>query len=572
MAEQIPAAPPLSDTPGAPPPLPVRMLNEFVYCPRLAYLEWVQGEWADSADTVQGRAVHRRVDRPGGRLPPAAEASNDPVTLHARSVTLASEALGLICKMDLIEGEGAQVVPVDYKRGKRPHVAQGAYDPERVQLCAQGLILEAHGYTSDHGVLYYAGSKERVPVAFDADLRALTHTAIAGLRQAAASGRIPPPLEDSPKCPRCSLVGICLPDEVNHLQGLGSSPRPLSVQLDRGQPLYVQANGAKVARDGETLVVSVKDEDQEDRRVRLGELSQVVLIGNVYLTTPALQELLRREIPVSWHGYSGWFYGHTQGLGHRNVEVRTAQYRTSFEPDACLALARGLVRAKILNSRTLLRRNWPKDPAAPAAPLAELRRYAKQAARAQDLGELLGIEGAAAAAYFGRFDHLLHAPSAAADLAFDFTGRNRRPPTDPVNALLSFAYSVLTRSWHVTLTAVGFDPYRGFLHQPRYGRPALALDLMEPFRPLVADSAVLTAINNGEVGPEDFVWAAGAVSLTPTGRRRFLGTLERRLGQEVTHPLFGYRLSYRRLFELQSRLLARTLLGELPSYPNFLTR
>jgi CRISPR-associated protein Cas1 len=141
-----------------------------------------------------------------------------------------------------------------------------------------------------------------------------------------------------------------------------------------------------------------------------------------------------------------------------------------------------------------------------------------------------------------------------------------------VNALLSYAYTLLARLWTVTLSVVGFDPYRGFFHQPRYGRPALALDLMEPFRPLIADSTVLQAINNGEVRPTDFVQAAGSVNLTNDGRKRFIATFERRMQQEVTHPLFQYRVSYRRLLELQARLLGRHLLGEMPDYPNFTPR
>jgi CRISPR-associated endonuclease Cas1 len=157
-------------------------------------------------------------------------------------------------------------------------------------------------------------------------------------------------------------------------------------------------------------------------------------------------------------------------------------------------------------------------------------------------------------------------------MPFDFRTRNRRPPTDPVNALLSFAYTLLVRAWSVALTAVGFDAFRGLYHQPRYGRPALALDMMEPFRPLLADSSVIQAINNGEVRPTDFIEAAGAVNLQADGRKRFIATFERRLDQEVTHPLFGYRVSYRRLLEIQARLLGRFLLGELREYPNFTTR
>lgn len=550
------------------PLLPARMVNEYAYCPRLAYLEWVQGEWFESGDTVEGRYRHRRVDKPGGSLPPAGE-TEEGERLHARSITLSSNRLGLIAKLDLIEGEGNTVVPVDYKRGKRPHIPKGAYDPERVQLCVQGLILEEHRYHCPEGVLYFVESRERVRVVFDEELRTQTLAAVNGLRFVAAGGQTPPPLEDSPKCPRCSLVGICLPDEVNFLKQANEAPRPLAVARDEALPLYVQANHAKVAKKGETLEISIDDKLQTT--VRLMDVSQVALMGNVYLTTPTLQELMLREIPVTWHSFGGWFLGHTVGLGHKNVELRTAQYRASFDERVCLHLARGLVRAKIQNCRTLMRRNWRGHESADGA-VEELRRDADATQRAESAPVLLGLEGLAAQRYFGRFSQLIKRDEDPDSFAFEFSHRNRRPPTDPVNALLSYAYSLLTRTWTITLSAVGFDPYRGFYHQPRYGRPALALDMMEPFRPIVADSSVLQAINNGEVRPSDFVSVAGSVALTEDGRKRFIATFERRLSQEITHPLFGYKVSYRRLFEIQARLLGRFLLNEIPDYPNFTTR
>ena len=549
------------------PLVPARMVNEYQYCPRLAYLEWVQGEWAESADTVEGRYAHRRVDRDGGTLPPPGEVAGDD-KLHARSVTLSSDTLGLIAGMDLIESEDGSVIPVDYKRGKRPHVKGGAYDPERVQLCAQGLLLRDHGYRCDEGVLYFVASRERVRIPFDDELIRATEEAIAGLRTLAQSGTIPPPLKDSPKCPRCSLVGICLPDEINHLSRSSPEPRPIAVPNTESLPLYVQARGAKVAKSGETLVVSIDDE--KVATARLAETSQVVLMGSIYITAPCLQELMWRGIPVTWYSHGGWFYGHTIGNGHKNVELRTAQYRASFDDAICLRFAKGLVSAKILNCRTLLRRNW-KRPDENRGLMIELKEDSRRAGRAQSMAELLGIEGTAAARYFGAFPAMISRNDSEAT-AFDFDKRNRRPPTDPVNALLSFAYSLLVRAWTVTLTSVGFDAFRGLYHQPRYGRPALALDLMEPFRPIVADSVVLQAINNGEVRPTDFKAAAGSVALTPSGRRKFIGAFERRLDHEVVHPLFGYRVSYRRLMEMQARLFGRFLLGEIASYPNFLTR
>jgi len=563
------------------PPIPVRMVNEYVYCPRLAYLMWVQGEWADTADTVEGRIRHAKVDAGGGHLP---ETPQEGERIHARSVTLASLELGLIAKLDLVEGEGSQVMPVDYKRGKRPHVAKGAYDPERVQLCAQGLLLREHGYVCEAGILYYTESRERVRVPFDEPLIELTLASIQGLRGVAQAGRIPPPLEDSPKCPRCSLVGICLPDEVRFLNATPIAPRPLFARNDHAVPLYVQSPRAWLRKDDERIVIEVEKEKVGE--ARLNDISQLVLFGSAALSTPLLHELMRREIPVSWHTYGGWFVGHTVGLGHRNVETRTHQYRASFDPRLCLQLARGLVAAKIVNCRTLMRRNWrgdledddePFETAAADAPrppeelMRALKEDAGHASRAHSLEDLLGIEGIAARRYFQHFANLIRRGEEQS-LVFDFTGRNRRPPKDPVNALLSFAYAMLTREWHIALAAVGLDPYRGFYHQPRFGRPALALDMMEPFRPLVADSAVLMAINNGEVRAADFIQAAGSCALTESGRKRFIATIERRLSQEVTHPLFGYRLSYRRLFEVQARLLARYLAGEIPEYPSFTTR
>src|SRR5258706_3077263 len=192
LALELPAPPATAETPL----VPVRMINEYVYCPRLAFLEWVDSEWADSGDTEEGRRVHVRLDAGGGRLPAPADIDDKP-DFVARSVTLASEALGIIAKMDLIEGEDGDVTPVDTKKGKRPHVAEGAYEPERVQVCAQALILEDAGYRVTEGAIWYAGSRERVRIALSDELRARTRTAISDLRLTAAPGPPPPPLVDS---------------------------------------------------------------------------------------------------------------------------------------------------------------------------------------------------------------------------------------------------------------------------------------------------------------------------------------------------------------------------------------
>ncbi len=555
-----------------PAPIPARILNEFVYCPRLAYLMWVQAEFAHNADTVEGALAHRRVDSPSGSLPEGSEAAE---TIHARSVDLSSERLGVTAKIDLIEGAAGEVHPVDYKKSKRPHVAAGAYDPERVQLCAQGLLLRDNGFRCDFGFLYFAGSRERVKVEFDEELIELTLKSIAGLKATAASDVPPPPLVDSPKCIRCSLVGICLPDEVGFINRVSCEVRPIFARCHDALPLYLQSPGSYLKKDGDRLVI------EENREViaeaRFLDVSQVVLFGHAGISTPALQECFRREIPVTYLSYGGWFIGHTVGTGHRNVTTRTLQYQASFDAQKCLKLSRKLVAGKIHNCRTLIRRNWKaandaEEGRAPADLLQALRGDIRQATRAASIEALLGVEGNAARRYFGSFLGMIAPGSRPEAGGFDFESRNRRPPKDPLNAMLSFAYAMLTREWTVTLSAVGLDPYRGFFHQPRHGRPALSLDMMEPFRPLVADSAVLMAINNGEVKRDDFVFSAAGCNLKPSGRKRFIAAFERRLAQEVTHPIFKYRVSYRRLFEIQARLLIRYLAGEIPRYPIFLTR
>ncbi|MDX9785164.1 MAG: CRISPR-associated endonuclease Cas1 [Desulfobacterales bacterium] len=554
------------------PLIPVRMLNEYVYCPRLAYMMWVQGEFAHSADTVEGTIRHKRVDKASGTLPVITD--DEPEQIHARSVYLSSEKLGLTSKVDLVEGEANCVQPVDYKKGKRPHVEFGAYEPERVQVCAQGLLLREHGFQSDYGYLYFIGSRERVKVVFDEDLISRTVSATAAFLSDSQHNKPPPPLLDSPKCPRCSLVGICLPDELGFLTHGADEIRAIYPRAQDALPLYIQTQGSYIKKDGGQLIIEEKK--QRVAEARIMDTSQVVLFGHAGISTPALHECFRQNIPVTFMSYGGWFVGHCVGTGHKNVLTRTMQYQTSFDGQKCLRLARKLISAKIHNCRTLMRRNWKgaSDNAVKAPPmlLTQMKNDVAQCARVPAMQTLLGVEGNAARHYFEYFPEMILPEKREMVGGFDFTGRNRRPPKDPVNAMLSFAYAMLAREWTVTLSAVGLDPYRGFYHQMRFGRPALALDMMEPFRPLVADSTVITVINNGEIKPEDFIVSAVGCNLKPGGRKSFIAAFERRMAQEVTHPIFKYRISYRRLFEVQARLLIRYLAGEIPRYPNFVTR
>jgi CRISP-associated protein Cas1 len=655
-------------------PLRARMLNEFVYCPRLFYYEQVEGVFVSNADTERGSAIHEKVDRGKGSLPkakgrsgvppdtgdagilPAADAAetaeesetdladlkthapeeNEPKeeTIHSRSAMLSSTRLGVVAKMDLVEVQvirrvqGAMqdlfaprhldvqsVTPVDYKAGAPKIGAEQneLWDADKMQLGLQILILRDNGYTCDEGVIYYRTTKQRVPLRMTPELEAWIIAQIAKARELAASPTIPPPLVNSPKCVRCSLAPVCLPDETRMLAEDGRSirqnaafrapattprslatsptvaPRRLIAARDDERALYLNTQGHRVGIKSERLVV--KDGDSVIDEIRLNDVTHVALFGNVQISTQAVQELCEQEIPVAYFSMGGWFYGLTRGHGLKNVHTRIQQFAAASNPLQCLALAQKIVQAKIRNHRTMLMRLHTQPPSAAVVGMKEI---AARVPNARGLDELLGMEGAAAALYFQHFAGMIKVgdddledeipglemgsksqerrKAETEAFTFDFTHRKRRPPTDPVNALLSLAYSLLAKDCTIAALAVGFDPYVGFYHQPRHGRPALALDLMEEFRPLVAESAVLTAINNRMITSGHFVRAGDAVNLTPHGRKAFFHAYEQRMNTLITHPIFDYKVSYRRVLELQARLLARWLTGEIPDYVPMVTR
>lgn len=595
-AKSLPLAPPREDS--VPDLVPARMINEVLYCERLMYLEWVQGEWADNRYTIDGKAVHRRVDAKAQVLKARASGDEEPKEeeerpYSARSVWLSSEKLGITAKIDIVEVDGNRVRPVEYKRGKEP--PRGPYLPERAQVAAQVLLLREHGYECEGGDLYFAAERRRVPVEQTADLEATVRRAVARARELSLRGQCPPPLDDDPKCFGCSLSGICLPDEVNVLKDLrdeeepeegpnpfdvgddpwglaGPEPSPdfdrpvrrLFPARDDKIPLYVRGRGAQLRLVGERIVVTIPGEKATE--VRITNTSSVTLLGTVQMTAQAQRRLMEEGIPILFATSGGWVFGRAIGNEPKNVELKSAQFAATRDLATCLRFARSVVKTKILNSRTLLRRNH-REPS--NVTLGELKQLSRKAGEASSIDSLLGIEGAAARVYFQAFSGMLKADL---ESTFTFDARNRRPPKDPVNALLSFCYGLLVRETTMAAHAVGLDPLLGFYHQPRFGRASLALDLMEEFRPIVADSTVLSVINTGVVAPDDFVQGQGAVSLKDAARKRVIQAFERRMDQLVTHPVFDYKLSYRRVLETQARLLSRTLLGELPAYPGFRVR
>jgi len=277
-----------------------------------------------------------------------------------------------------------------------------------------------------------------------------------------------------------------------------------------------------------------------------------------------MAELMDRGIPICYFSHGGWFNGYAIGTSNKNVHLRIKQYQVGLDKEKAVRFARQFIYGKIKNSRTLLRRN---DKECPDSLLRAMDAMADSALDCRSLESLLGIEGNAAQTYFSRFRNLLKTNG-----QFDFNNRNKRPPTDPVNSVLSYLYGILTKDVFNSLLMVGFDPYLGLYHQPKHGKPALALDLMEEFRPLIADSVAITLFNNEELKEGDFVKSSLGINMTPSARKATVKAYERRINSEVTHPIFGYTISYRRVLEVQARLLGRALAGEIPEYPTLMTR
>ncbi|MCY3849255.1 MAG: CRISPR-associated endonuclease Cas1 [Acidimicrobiaceae bacterium] len=545
----------MSDVPDL---VPARMINEFEYCPRLFYLEWVQSRFEHNRDTVEGLYVHRVVDAGGGRMGTV----EDPPFKKAKSVELSSRRLGLIAKADIIEQRNGSVVPVEVKRGRPPKHGP-AWMPEQVQICTIGLLLQDNGYECSEGQFYFAETRKRTTIPFDQPLIDHTLSLVEKLREAAARPDAPPPLIDSPKCPRCSLVGICLPDETNlHTKRSTTAPRRLTPRDSAARPLYVTEQGARIGiRSGRVVVSKGRDEIQQ---LRLIDVSQIAIYGNVQISSQMMRAAFREEISVCWFSYGGWFQGIAEGLPSKHVDLRRRQ--VAIAAQAGLPIAQAMIEGKIRNSRTFLRRNSRSDV---KREVEQLKSLADGIGRIESIESLLGMEGTGARLYFSKFASMIRDESLG---TFDFNGRNRRPPRDPVNCLLSYVYALLTKDLTAVAIAVGLDPYLGVFHRPRFGRPALSLDLAEEFRPLIAESVVINAINNGEVNLKDFQVRAGGVSLTQKGRRSVLAAYERRLDTQVTHPTYGYRITYRRVLEVQARVLAAHLLGEIPEYTPFMTR
>ncbi len=546
--------------------MPVRRLQNYAYCPRLFYLQWVEGLFQENADTAEGERAHERVDTPSAWRDEAYPG----MQVRWRSLELESTRLGLRGVVDLVEGGSEGLEVVDYKKGAPWRADDGrlvAKPFDCVQVQGYALLLHEQGLQPAHGSVYYAAAKRRVEVAVDEEALRACERLLEEARAVARSGVCPKPPEDGARCLRCAAYPLCLPGESRFWadgvapEGLEkTAPRP---EGDEGELLVVQDPRARVGLRGRELLVERRDEPPVRRP--LEQIRAVVLYGAVQVSAQALHALLERAVPVSHFSPAGRFLGMTQGLPATGTDARRGQYRLFEQPATRLGVAREVVRAKLHNQRTMLMRNG----AAPEEAVARLAELRDTTASAGDMDALRGMEGAGAALYFRHFGTMLGTHAGA---WWDWSGRNRRPPRDPVNALLSLGYSALAKELAGICHTVGLDPFLGFFHQPRFGRPALALDLMEEFRPLVADSVAISLLNRGEIAPQDFVSTTRGVLLGDGARRAFWQAWARRLDTEVTHPEFGYRMSYRRMMDVQARQIWRFCRGECASYRGFTTR
>jgi len=508
----------------------------------------VEGLYLPNADTEQGKLVHRRVHHPS-MAPKEGDSESGGVV---RSLTLTSRKLGLTATMDLAEISGNTAVPIEYRKGRPKKVAMAPENPDepqnpdtiplhsyeawptdRVQLAFHTILLKEVGYDVKKAVLYYASEKCRLEIEVDEDF---ISEALATLEAAkvCAEGSRPMPLLNDARCPRCSLEPICLPDEVNHQRGLkevgNMEPRKIWPPRDDGIHVVAQTNGTRIGIRGKTMRITDKD-GMIRKEVPLLTEESLSMLGSVQISTQTLHALADKCIPVAYLSSVGRMIAMIDPLDSVSADIRRAQIRKLDDFETCLKLSRVLVAAKIMNQRTLIMRN---HKSLCGSALAGMKANAKKVLESESIDSIRGYEGQAAAVYFRHFGGMFDGKSA---LEFNANGRQRRPPPDPINAYLSLAYSMLTHECVAALRLARLEPSIGAYHVSRPGRPALALDLMEPFRPLIADSVAISAFNRGELAEGHFIRSTAGCALTDSGRRAFFKAYARRMDTQITHPV-----------------------------------
>lgn len=528
------------------PLVPVTAVAELDYCPRSFWYQIAFGR-----RKLSNEHIEEGLEQDEARL----ERSDSPDVIYG--VRAFSEALGLTGYVDAVMKVGDEFVPVDYKKGKKKES-----ETDRLILCALAMCLEeSSGQTINRGYLYYTGSRSQVEVEFTPALREKVKEVAARAWNILESEEPPLPANDR-RCHGCSFEPYCVPD---YLEAMKEGRAGVLPDLAFGRVLYVDEPGTYIRKKGQEIQITLNDETLG--RFPAGSFEQVILVGNVNVSSSAMRFFMREGIDLVFMSAHGRFQGRLQPQSPRNTMLRIAQFQRWQDEAFSIQMCRAFVIGKVRNMRILLQRQLRKLGLSALMEANNAMAFAlKLADRSMSKQLLLGIEGTATAAYFRGLSELF------ALEGFKFPTRTRRPPLDPVNALLSFLYYLLAKDAESALAAAGLDPYLGFYHSPKYGRPALALDLMEEFRPVIADSVALTLIRKRILNPDDFKCTLGVWEIRDAARKKVYRTYEERLNNVAEHPVLGRKYSARRIIEAQARLMAKVIEGDWPRYEPYTIR
>lgn len=536
------------------PTIRVSALHAWAYCPRLFFLEEVEELYTQNAAVFAGRRLHAELEK---------QEDEDWDDLF-----LESEALGLRGRVDALRTRDGETIPYEHKRGRCYRDADKhpqAWESDRLQILAYACLIEStQGITVKEGRIRYHAENVLVRVPLDDAGREWVREAIAQARNLRRTGVRPPITTNERLCASCSLAPVCLPEEARLAHDRQWQPIRLFPHDDERQVVHVLEPGTRVGRKGDELKIQRRDRSLETIPMR--QVGQLVVHSFGQVSTQALHACAREGVGVHWISGGGRYQG---SLDSRtgSIQRRIRQYQALTDPEICLRLARQLVMCRGKSQRQVLMRSarslkvstGPRVEGLQKA-IAQMKALLKQVKKAESLESLLGLEGNVAAQYFGALPQVL-SPDTPPELQFD--GRNRRPPKDRFNALLGFGYALLLKDVTNALLVVGLEPAFGFYHQPRSQTPPLALDVMEIFRVPLVDMPILGAIARGQWRiDEDFEVRGTHVWLSAAGRKKFIQIYERRKGESWKHPVTKYSLTYRRLLELEVRLLEKEWMGE----------
>jgi CRISP-associated protein Cas1 len=528
----------------------VSALHAFAYCPRLFFLEEVEELYTQDAAVFAGRRLH--VDL---------EQQEDETW---EDLFLESEVLGLRGRVDALRTRDGQTIPYEHKRG-RAHRDQNkqpqAWESDRIQILAYACLIEAAlGIPVTEGRIRYHADNVLVHVPLDEAGREAVRSTIEQARSLRHSTHRPPVAENERLCARCSLAPVCLPEEARLAHDREWQPIRLFPEDDDRQVLHILEPGTSIGKSGEQLKMTRRDQPVE--KIPAHQVGQVVLHSYSQISTQALYFCVAQEIGVHFVSGGGRYLGSFDSR-QGSIQRRIRQYAALSRAETCLELAQKLVLCRGQGQRKFLmrsQRSMKQVPEELKSAISQMKAVLKQVPRSQSLASLLGLEGNLAALYFGALPFLI---GETVDPALRFSDRNRRPPRDRFNALLGFGYALLLKDVANAILTVGLEPALGFYHQPRTQAPPLALDLMEIFRVPLVDLPIVGSINRGQWDVQaDFEVRGQQVWLTESGRRKFVGLYERRKQESWKHPVTGYSLTYRRLLELEVRLLEKEWMGE----------